>query len=632
MGIRSMFSGVSGLQSHSTWLDVIGNNISNTNTVAYKASRVQFATQISQRMGYASGASAENGLGGVNGSQIGLGTRVQSIQTLFTQGTTLNTGINTDVMIDGEGFLISQVGGNTYYTRSGNMTVDGQGNLVDANGGLIQGWRAEQSFRQRTINSGTQLTITDNSLRLNTTVAPSSIQITKGMTCPARATQTITLSGNMDAALKATDEAHGGMLLFGANLQTQADLAAVPPVVVADPIRIPLGNGANATPAGGVDFNPAKAEFEAGGTNALHQLADFCLPDPTVAGSTVASSVVSVGMDLTASKADVWIWDNSQLMSENPPAFTMNQTVYNSNGLAKSITILGWQVNDLGDGGINAAAGPNQAAYAWYAFDTSDGQAPATANLLGGTGLTNEYFTEGAPGVTTFGVGDLLFFNTDGSLASTGMANNASIIQCEAHIYIPTAPVLGGTPAAATSPIPTIGAEILDIAIDFGGAGILGEGDRGGCYSDAAGSYQLVNGVNTYIPNQTASISGQDGYAEGTLQDFSFDAAGKIQGMFSNGEIIVLGQVAMARMDNNEGLVSVGSNYYTTSANSGSVYVGFAGTAGMGGIVGGALEGSNVDLTTELTNMIIAQRGFEVNAQTVRVGNEVLQTTVNLGR
>jgi flagellar hook protein FlgE len=211
------------------------------------------------------------------------------------------------------------------------------------------------------------------------------------------------------------------------------------------------------------------------------------------------------------------------------------------------------------------------------------------------------------------------------------MANNASIIQCEAHIYIPTAPVLGGTPAAATSPIPTIGAEILDIAIDFGGAGILGEGDRGGCYSDAAGSYQLVNGVNTYIPNQTASISGQDGYAEGTLQDFSFDAAGKIQGMFSNGEIIVLGQVAMARMDNNEGLVSVGTTTTPLLPTADPCMSGSP-DGRYGWHRGWRVGRSNVDLTTELTNMIIAQRGFEVNAQTVRVGNEVLQTTVNLGR
>ena len=79
-------------------------------------------------------------------------------------------------------------------------------------------------------------------------------------------------------------------------------------------------------------------------------------------------------------------------------------------------------------------------------------------------------------------------------------------------------------------------------------------------------------------------------------------------------------------------MVKTGGSYYATSANSGSAYIGFTGTNGLGQVVGGALEGSNVDLTTELTNMIIAQRGFEVNAQTVRVGNETLQTIVRLGQ
>jgi flagellar hook protein FlgE len=79
-------------------------------------------------------------------------------------------------------------------------------------------------------------------------------------------------------------------------------------------------------------------------------------------------------------------------------------------------------------------------------------------------------------------------------------------------------------------------------------------------------------------------------------------------------------------------LNKVGSNYYTTSANSGSIYVGLAGKNGLGTVEGYALEGSNVDLTVELSNLIIAQRGFEVNARSISTTNDTLNTLVNLGR
>src|SRR5258708_3836984 len=152
MGLRDMFSAISGLQANSTWLDVIGNNISNTNTVAYKASRVEFADQISQTLFGGTGDNTGSNLGGVNPEQVGLGTRVASITTLFTEGTIQQTGRSTDVAIQGNGFLIAKSGTQTLYTRAGNLNFDSQGNLVDQNGGLIQGFNASIKFTTREIN------------------------------------------------------------------------------------------------------------------------------------------------------------------------------------------------------------------------------------------------------------------------------------------------------------------------------------------------------------------------------------------------------------------------------------------------------------------------------------------------
>jgi flagellar hook protein FlgE len=630
MSIRSMFSGVSGLQAHSTWLDVIGNNISNVNTVAYKASRVEFASQISQQMSYASGSDASAGLGGINGEQIGLGTRVESIQTLFTQGTAESTGLSSDLMISGSGFLISNVGGTDYYTRAGNLTTDSNGYLVDSNGGMIQGWSSVAQYTQRTIDNaiaGDPLQVTDASLQLDTATSPSNIQITTGETCPAHATQTMTFAGNLDAALKATDTANGGMLDLGSvTAQTQANYALG--VITPNAAKLPFSE---CLVAG--DINANKVAIFGGGPGAsvsLQQINDLTIADPAPASQTVPSSVVEKAAEsVVTAQANRYIWDDPQQMSTNPPATTFTQTVYDSNGLAREITVMAWQVNDLGDGGVNAAAGPNQAAYAWYAFDTTDGAKPASANLLGGTGLTETYNRNTIGDYT----GDLLYFNTDGSLASQGDVVNGSTVQAAAHLYLPALPVEDGpvpAPATTASPIPTVGAEIMDVTLNFGTSGLLSQGKRDGVYSDAAGSYATVNGVSTYVPQQSMSCTKQDGYTEGTLESWSFDTTGKIQGVFSNSQTIVLGQLAMARVANEDGLVNAGNNYFTTSANSGDVYVGTAGTNGIGTTVGGELEGSNVDLTTELTNMIIAQRGFESNSKVITTADQEWQTINNL--
>jgi flagellar hook protein FlgE len=181
------------------------------------------------------------------------------------------------------------------------------------------------------------------------------------------------------------------------------------------------------------------------------------------------------------------------------------------------------------------------------------------------------------------------------------------------------------------SPIPTIGAEITQIQLNFGTAGVLGTGERNGLTGDAEGTYQTINGVNTYVPDSHATVT-QNGFADGTLTGIAFDQTGTIQGTFSNGQTIALAQVAMATVENEGGLTNVGNNYYQQSVNSGAETIGLAGSNGAGTIIGGALEGSNVDLTVELSNMIIAQRGFEVNARVITVESQNLQTLTQLGQ
>ena len=139
--MRSMFSGVSGLRSHQTMMDVVGNNIANVNTAGFKASQVTFAETISQILRGAGGAG--NGRGGTNPIQIGLGVKVASIDGIFTQGASQVTGRNTDLAIQGQGFFVVSNGAERYYTRAGAFSFDEVGNLVSPGGLMVQGWTAD---------------------------------------------------------------------------------------------------------------------------------------------------------------------------------------------------------------------------------------------------------------------------------------------------------------------------------------------------------------------------------------------------------------------------------------------------------------------------------------------------------
>ena len=141
--MRSLYSGVAGLQNHQIRMDVIGNNIANVNTIGFKKGRVNFQDIISQTMAGAARPTEE--VGGVNPRQVGLGMNVATIDTLFVQGAFQTTGVNSDIAIEGNGFFVLKNGENLMYTRAGAFGLDEDGTLVNpANGMRVQGWMAEE--------------------------------------------------------------------------------------------------------------------------------------------------------------------------------------------------------------------------------------------------------------------------------------------------------------------------------------------------------------------------------------------------------------------------------------------------------------------------------------------------------
>jgi flagellar hook protein FlgE len=180
--LRSLYSGISGLRSHQTMLDVTGNNIANVNTAGFKGSAVQFQDTLSQLTQAAGGP--QTGLGGTNPAQVGLGVQVAGIATNFAQGSSQATGRATDMMISGDGFFVTRQGGETLYSRAGAFDVDANGRLVTPDGSIVQGLPAVNGV----VNEGGR--IGDLTLPMNSVAG-------------AVATSTATVDGNLpsDAAV-----------------------------------------------------------------------------------------------------------------------------------------------------------------------------------------------------------------------------------------------------------------------------------------------------------------------------------------------------------------------------------------------------------------------------------------------
>jgi flagellar hook protein FlgE len=207
------------------------------------------------------------------------------------------------------------------------------------------------------------------------------------------------------------------------------------------------------------------------------------------------------------------------------------------------------------------------------------------------------------------------------TLSFTKTANNAWTV-------VPTTPASSTVPPTATVSGTT--------SITFNGEGKIATG--------GTGTLQLTLNMGATTP-QSISLdlsgltqlaasadlnSNTDGASAGSLTSFSVGQAGDITGIYSNGYKQSLGQIALASFANPSGLMKAGGNLFTASANSGTASVGTPDTGGRGTIATGFLEGSNVDLAQQFTNMIMAERGFQANSRVISTSDEILQDLVNL--
>lgn len=184
--IQAMYSGISGMKAFKSSLDVIGNNIANVNTIAYKSGRATFKEMLTQTLRSASGPDGDRG--GVNPSQVGLGVLLGSVDIDGAQGSMTATGRGTDLAIEGNGLFALGNGARTFFTRDGSFSLDAERKLVSSGTGLrVLGWTADYTTGR-----------VDNTAPIT---ASSSIEIPIGGLSVARQTAKINLGGNLDASV-----------------------------------------------------------------------------------------------------------------------------------------------------------------------------------------------------------------------------------------------------------------------------------------------------------------------------------------------------------------------------------------------------------------------------------------------
>lgn len=686
--VSSLFTAISGLRNHQTLLDVISNNVSNVNTIGFKAGRVQFRDLLSQTVSSPFGADAANGRGGVNGVQIGSGVSVAAVDTLHTQGTLQATGVATDMAINGDGYFVVKQGAQTLYTRAGSFRFDTQGNLVNSSGALVQGWSATV---QTTINAATGTTVVDPFAKLaidaSNPQAIATINIPSTTTMKANETTLVELQGNLDAGATAANLVNSAGMAGTTTLNPAGTAITVGQHKINFTVYDSLGNAhgmiatftnLSDTPIPGAGGGPVGTNYEANTwrwevTTDPNDTTVALLPDniaytDPITGQVIRASHSGIMHYTTTGGLDYVTYGDT---NENA-SLTANWDASGTLEDGDMHSIIGFEgagivaAGDSGTGGNSYAVTP--APFALGIFDNPNGISDELTNLaapgidLSKLPIVLQFLTPqtnqavvGLPGVQPpAGAG-----TTPGRLVdlSTAYGQFNPTATTPGTAYVQAFNIDWGTVSTITNAdfdnyADTPGGGLVELGAPNGdgqrdqasdasgfydGAApvsvrSLSDGLRDGLTQDVGGTWQVINGLNTYVPRYTAIMRAQDGFTSGTLQSLSVDATGNVVGAFSNGQTQELAQVAMAAFQNPSGLSKVGDAHFAATINSGNADIGTALTSTRGAVVGGVLEQSNVDLSQELTNMIVAQRGFEANARLITTSDRILDTLVNLGR
>ena len=570
--MRSLYSGVAGLKTHQTRMDVIGNNIANVNTTAYKSSSMTFSELMSQTTQKASGANATTGVGGTNAKQIGLGVKAGAINTaITTQGSAQSTGNPFDIMITGDNFFVVNNGSENFFTRDGSFYVDGAGNLAMTSTGYnVMGWGVDE---------------TTGNIKQDTVTALR-IMSAANMTYPPEATTQANISGILDENDKDVTSANGKTV----NL--------------------------NFFDARGYSYT-AKFTFKQSSGTASNEYSMELTKLLDSTGAEIDISKVKFGDNSTQTlqtpvtfAGDTYEWDGKQLKTKAD-----NKVVAD---LSAAFNADGTLIDTSND---EAAAKAQQ--------ETLD----AIAAAYGYEGSTDEFlklYQKDANG-TEVTVETML-----GNMAKTTTAQGDLVLTTDKDKpmtmdgrFFEGVKVIFDTD---TGKLKQVGSNVTDFKtnVDFTPLG----GNFSNITIDLSECTNYDNKGTSTIGATSGDLDGLGtGRRLGDMIGVSIQKDGMIYASYDNGMTKLLGQIATAAFANASGLEKQGDNLYSATLNSGEFDgIGVDITAGGGYMSTGQLEMSNVDLSSEFTEMITTQRGFQANSRIITVSDTLLEELTNLKR
>ncbi|KZX82367.1 flagellar biosynthesis protein FlgE [Oleiphilus sp. HI0009] len=651
---------LSGLKVSATDLEVTGNNIANASTVGFKRSRAEFGDAYS------------NSFFGGGVTDVGDGVQVQAIRQIHSQGNVEFTDNGLDMAITGNGYFIVNDNDEVKYTRAGQFGVNREGFLVNNTGMQVQGFQADDEGNVSGVLGDLEVETNDLAPRQTTSVntllnldSSESVLAVSGTTVVADGTEVgIAQAGanNNYSAQTVTityDDGNPATPTTTENVTTVANESAR---AVADrfsavdgvnatartTVTVPVASWANTSDSmtitvNGVTFQPSSAATQ---TNA-EQLADIGqqINSSALVGTTAVINgagdleiIQDQGEDLRFGVAGA-AGDAYNIEGSSPGAlalavggtvaatvggvvdFTLDDNFSFSSGTG---TLVG---STVGQPFVNNGFDPTDAGTYNHATSTE------IFDSLGNSHILNLYFVkQPQPSnvaqeqstwqmhvqIDGFDVGDPLIgdqasratfnvvFNGDGSLNQT-LTDDVLISN-----WVPRDE--NGDPNGAALPINLVDGGTLPVE-----------------FPPTSSNFEIDIATLTQFGSPFAvNDLGQNGYTTGRLVGLDVDSSGVILSRFSNGETQVLGQVALANFRDKEGLAPVGDSVWVETFASGDAVVGAPGTASLGLLTSSATESSNVDLSQELVNLIVAQRNYQANSKTIETADTIQQTILNI--
>jgi len=568
--MRSLYSGVTGLKTHQIKMDVIGNNIANVNTTAFKSSSIVFSELMSQTTQQSSGANAITGTGGTNARQIGLGVKSGAINVnITTQGASQSTGNPFDLMISGQNMFVVSDGMETFFTRDGSFYVDGAGNLAMSSTGYnVMGWGVDE---------------TTGTIRQDT-VAALRIMSAANMTYPPEATSQAYISGILDKNDSDVTSANGKVVnlnFFDSLGYTYTAKLCFKQSDITNEYSVEL--------AGLMDSNGEMLDISA-------------LTEKDVL--RYQQSATSVHMDTNAYK-----WEGTKLLS----------AVADESGSFAQFADL---ANIFADDGsvidsADARAELDVIAKA-YGYEGATDEFLALCNVETADDGTSSYVT----------IQNMLSNLATASATGTKFPVAATSFELQGRVFYGANVVYDATNGEFQSINGNTTGK--DFTLNLSELG----GNFSDIVVDLSETSMFDNKGTSTIGATSGSLDGLGGGRRlGEMIGVSIQNNGMIYATYDNGMTKLLGQIATAEFANASGLEKKGDNLYAATLNSGDFDgIGVDVTANGGYMSTGQLEMSNVDLSAEFTEMITTQRGFQANSRIITVSDTLLEELTNLKR